>query len=453
MQCKNCIQQATKRRNISSHLGCFQAISFYPAFLNTAEVPEVYMHQFWNTIQKIKDTHAYRFKLDEKKFCVDTEVFHEIPRFVPDFITKTLLYLLQKKNWLHSFRNLVILASVICYLQFILIKCTSLGEHLLQSLMGASLGKQQDLIDSGNHELKSCGTSKILKLTRVTMTLLLEKFLLRKQGSIRKLLHPQENCLLSWKKNLQKKPKKAKKPAKKSNTVPTVGVVIIDTLGVPVSKKKAPSKGNRGKGMELLSDAALLEAAQVKEALQKSKKDSYTLHASGSGDRVGSQPKVLDESQDKTTGTDEGIGDSGDDDNDDDNNEVTKDDDDDEYDVESDANDDKEASDSEKMNSDEDENLNLNQNDVEEEENKEEDVLIEDAYVTLTSSQKTEGSKQSSSVSSDFARKFLNLDNIPLVIDEVASMMNFKTPHEESSTKAPPNLSVPVTAILETSTV
>ncbi|GKD95820.1 hypothetical protein Tco_1379717 [Tanacetum coccineum] len=27
----------------------------YPAFLITAEVPKVYMHQFWNTIKKIKD--------------------------------------------------------------------------------------------------------------------------------------------------------------------------------------------------------------------------------------------------------------------------------------------------------------------------------------------------------------------------------------------------------------
>ncbi|GJY39175.1 hypothetical protein Tco_0425539 [Tanacetum coccineum] len=42
-----------------------------------------------------------------------------------------------------------------------------------------------------------------------------------------------------------------------------------DTLGVSVSKKKAPAKGDRGKGMKLLSDAALLEAAQVKEALKE----------------------------------------------------------------------------------------------------------------------------------------------------------------------------------------
>ncbi|GJY76930.1 hypothetical protein Tco_0482046 [Tanacetum coccineum] len=79
--------------------------------------------------------------------------------------------------------------------------------------------------------------------------------------------------------------------------------------------------------------------------------------------------------------------------------------------------------------------------------------VIEDAHVTLTSSQKTKGSKQSSSISSDFASKFLNLDNVPPVIDEVASMMNVKTPHEELSTQAPPNLSVQVTAIPKTSIV
>ncbi|GKE19486.1 hypothetical protein Tco_1427063, partial [Tanacetum coccineum] len=79
-----------------------------------------------------------------------------------------------------------------------------------------------------------------------------------------------------------------------------------------------------------------------------------------------------------------------------------------------------------------------------------EEVWKGDAEMTDTTH---ESSKQSSSVSSDFASKFLNLDNVPPVIDEVTSMMNVKTPHEESSTQAPPNLSVLVTAIPETSTV
>nr|GEU48974.1 hypothetical protein [Tanacetum cinerariifolium] len=216
----------------------------------------------------------------------------------------------------------------------------------------------------------------------------------------------------------------------------------------------------------------------------------------GKDDGVDSQPKVPDESEDKTT-------DSGNDEsNDDDSDEVTKDDD--EDDVESDANKYKEASDSEKTNSDDDKNLNVNHNDDEEEEHEEDysfefnddeeeydelykdvdvkslyaerkkerkgdaemtdsdknvsqessyEQVVDDAHVTLTTTQKTEGSMQSSSISSDFSSKFLNLYNVPPVDNEVTFIMNEKVCQEESSTLAPPLLTVPVTAIQETSIV
>nr|GEW75281.1 hypothetical protein [Tanacetum cinerariifolium] len=63
---------------------------------------------------------------------------------------------------------------------------------------------------------------------------------------------------------------------------------------------------DRGKGMDLLFDVALLEAAQLKKTLKKSKLETHKLHVSGSGDGVGSQPKFSDEQGDKTTRTDEG---------------------------------------------------------------------------------------------------------------------------------------------------
>ncbi|GJS70686.1 hypothetical protein Tco_0703527 [Tanacetum coccineum] len=55
----------------------------YPAFQITAEVPKIYMHQFWNTIKKIEKTDAYDFKLDKKQCRVDTEVFREILQICP----------------------------------------------------------------------------------------------------------------------------------------------------------------------------------------------------------------------------------------------------------------------------------------------------------------------------------------------------------------------------------
>nr|GEX93392.1 hypothetical protein [Tanacetum cinerariifolium] len=77
--------------------------------------------------------------------------------------------------------------------------------------------------------------------------------------------------------------------------------------------------------------------------------------------------------------------------------------------------------------------------------------VIEDGHVILTSSQKTESSKQSCFVSSDFASKFLFLENVPPVVDEVASMMNFKT-HDESRTQAPSLFTVPKMVVPETAT-
>ncbi|GJV40481.1 hypothetical protein Tco_1418921 [Tanacetum coccineum] len=694
----------------------------YPAFLITAKVPEIYMHQFWTPI-----------------------------KYVLEFSTKTLLHHLQKKNWLHSFRNLAILASVIRYLQFILIKCTSLGEHLLQSSIGAFLGKQHDLIDSGNHEIKSCEygslipddminqdikdskayktyydfsigkvpprkarrykkvaspsrklslikeaepvkkakrvqrltrslltaansssirsrlnqevikrsrrlsylskqvggggicprilnqdfiapppeeelvtfiqelgysgkcnmlsaihtdqmhqpwrtfaaiinrfisgkrtgldrlresraqilwgmynkknvdyvallwedfmyqadnreissarneympylrftkTSKILKLTRLTTTLLLEKVPPRKTRKYKKVASPLRKLSLVKEAELVKKAKRVKRPAKKSTTAPTTGVVIRDTPGMSVSKKKAPAKADRSKGIEILFDVALSEAAQLKEATKRSKKDFHISQASGSGDGTDFELGVLDEQQRKTSGIDEGTGTKpgvpnvpkyqsesddkswgdSEDDNDDINDNDEGDDNVNDDDSENEDDDGNDAHDSERIDSDDDdENPSFTLKDYDEEEHDEEyesdnnngnvfkeedddlykdvdvrslgaehekerkgdeemtdadqnvsqeksyEQVVEDAHVTLTSSQKTESSKQSSSVSSDFVSKFMILDNVPPVIDEVASMMNVKNRQEESSTQAPSLFTVPETAILETS--
>ncbi|GJW47212.1 hypothetical protein Tco_0078858 [Tanacetum coccineum] len=55
----------------------------YPAFLITTEVPEIYIHQFWHTITKIKDPSLYKFKLDKKRCTIDAEVFRDILQICP----------------------------------------------------------------------------------------------------------------------------------------------------------------------------------------------------------------------------------------------------------------------------------------------------------------------------------------------------------------------------------
>ncbi|GJT42803.1 retrovirus-related pol polyprotein from transposon TNT 1-94 [Tanacetum coccineum] len=278
------------------------------------------------------------------------------------------------------------------------------------------------------------------------------------------------------------KSKLAKRPTKKSTTVITTSVVIRDTLSEFVPKKKTLAKVDRGKDMDLLSNVALLDAAQLKKTLKKSKLQTHKLHESGSGDGFSSQPKVPDELEDKTTGTNKGT-----------------------------ADDDKKASDSENIDSNEDKNPNLNQNNNEQEEHEEEyvrtpnsveftdddeeyeelykDVNIrlqatkheeegkrdeemtdvgldegtqqttyeqvkDDEHVIITTiydTQKIEVPLQSLSVSSDFSNQFLNLDNVSPTDTKVISMMNIKVRHKEPSTETPPLLNIPVMVIPKTS--
>ncbi|GJT37808.1 hypothetical protein Tco_0937673 [Tanacetum coccineum] len=86
----------------------------------------------------------------------------------------------------------------------------------------------------------------------------------RKQGNLRNLL------LILKKKTLVVVEEPAEKPAKKpaARRQPD-DVQIKDTPGVSVSKKKAPAKTERSKGIELLSEAVILEEAQLKKATKE----------------------------------------------------------------------------------------------------------------------------------------------------------------------------------------
>ncbi|GKD71259.1 hypothetical protein Tco_1325349 [Tanacetum coccineum] len=272
-----------------------------------------------------------------------------------------------------------------------------------------------------------------------------------------------------------------------------IQVTNIILHGLP-HDKKAPATTDKIEGIDLLFEVALLKDAQMKKVLKPSKRETYSLQPSGSGDGVGPQTKVPDEP--KESGDDD---DGNDDDNDDDGSDTD--------------------SDNERTESNKDENPNLNQNndDIEEEyvhtlenyestddeneyvneeeydrideelykdvnmklkdvEHREErkrdaektdaghddvtqetsyDQVEDDAHVTLTAvhdTQKTKVPLQSSSISSDFATQFLNMDNIPPPNTEINSMMNIDVCHEEPSNQTPSLLTKPVTVIPKTLT-
>ncbi|GJT58255.1 hypothetical protein Tco_0993309 [Tanacetum coccineum] len=76
----------------------------------------------------------------------------------------------------------------------------------------------------------------------------------------------------------------------------------------------------------------------------------------------------------------------------------------------------------------------------------------EDAHVTLTpvlDIQITDEPVQSSSVSSDFTRKLLNLENPSLADNEIASLMDTTVRHEEPGSQTSPLYTIPITVVFE----
>ncbi|GJV57172.1 hypothetical protein Tco_1458177 [Tanacetum coccineum] len=87
------------------------------------------------------------------------------------------------------------------------------------------------------------------------------------------------------KKSCPKRGKRLKTPAKKSASKPATGIVIRVALSWNKLKRKEKEKVDvaHGKGIELLSEVALSEKAQMKEVRKKSLRDFHKTHPSGSG--------------------------------------------------------------------------------------------------------------------------------------------------------------------------
>nr|GEY44005.1 hypothetical protein [Tanacetum cinerariifolium] len=94
------------------------------------------------------------------------------------------------------------------------------------------------------------------------------------------------------------------------------------------------------------------------------------------------------------------------------------------------------------------EKTNVGQDDVNQETTY--DQVKDDAHVTLTTvhdTQKTKVPLQSSSISSDFATQFLNMDNVSPAYTKIISIKNINVLHKEPSNQTPSFLTIPVTIL------
>ncbi|GJZ99432.1 hypothetical protein Tco_0671983 [Tanacetum coccineum] len=417
----------------------------------TAEVPEVYMHQFWNTIQKIKDTDAYRFKMDKKKFRVDTEVFCEILHICPrlhnqDFFVppseEELVTFIQELGYSGKCDMLSAIHTDQMHQRCktfaaIINRCISgkttrldrLRESRAQILWGIYNKKNVDYVallweyfmyQADNREISSARKehTPYPRFTKVIISNFISK---DKTISMRNMINLHiiyDDSFLGTLKFVSK-----------TQDYQQYGSLIPDDMinqDIKDSKyyktyydvatgKATPKKARKYKKVaspsRKLSPVLEEEHAEKPKRTRKPAKKSTTVPTAG----VAIKDTLIESVPKKKTPTK----------------------------VDRDAEREKERKGDTEM-IDADKNVSQERS---------YEQVVDETHVTLTITQNTKGSMQSSSVSSDFASKFINLDNVPLADNEVASMMNVKVHREESSTLAPPLLTVHVTAIPETSTV
>ncbi|GKA32086.1 hypothetical protein Tco_0718453 [Tanacetum coccineum] len=295
------------------------------------------------------------------------------------------------------------------------------------------------------------------------------------------------------------KGKRVKRPAKKSTTKPTTGVVIREAPVETKSKSKEKEKVDvtHEKGIELLSEVALTEEAQMKEVRKNSLRDFHKTHPSGSG-TVAEKPPSVDKITPTVTseGTDDNNNDqdSSNEDSEQENEseeqvsdseqeEESKDDDQEEEEFvhTSSPTDDKDndnlESESDDVNKSNEESDDVNKSDdvikgdkeivqgegadaemIDAQQGNEnlettQEQVVEDAHVTISTVTKTKVPVTSSSCTSDLASKFLNFSDIPHTDAEIVSPLDVHVHHEVLRTQAPTLLTIPVFVITESSPV
>ncbi|GJX80052.1 hypothetical protein Tco_0328201 [Tanacetum coccineum] len=135
----------------------------YPAFFITIDVLEIYMQQFWFTINRKYST-TYKFKIDKKSYRIDIEVFIEIFHICLRLPNKDFHENRQMMKLSPSLRNLATKETLNLSLKWSLIRCTNHGELLLQSSTSAYLEKLRVLTSFDFQELKFYGECSIRRM-------------------------------------------------------------------------------------------------------------------------------------------------------------------------------------------------------------------------------------------------------------------------------------------------
>nr|GEX87674.1 hypothetical protein [Tanacetum cinerariifolium] len=230
----------------------------------------------------------FMYKADNREISLVRKAHMSYPRFtkviIDHFTSKDNIIFMRKRTNLHTVRNDSLLAT----LKFVskTEDCQKYGALILDGMINDDIK-----LSAAYKTYVDYATGKVPP---------------KKVRKFKKPTSPKLKTIPVSPKEPTQKGKRVKKPAKKAITATTTSVIIRDAPDKSVSKKKAPAKADRDKGIKLLFDAALLEDAQLKKTLRKSKRETHKVQASGSSEGADFESEVPDEPKGKTRYISEG---------------------------------------------------------------------------------------------------------------------------------------------------
>ncbi|GJY55578.1 hypothetical protein Tco_0454693 [Tanacetum coccineum] len=294
----------------------------YFAFFITVDVPEVYMHQFWDSVYK-HDT-FYRFKIDKRKrFKLNREFFRDIFKICPrvqgqDFdalpTDEEIISLSRKTtglNKLHLSRAQILWGMYhqknVDYVELLwedfiyqidnkaykrkrrfswrneIEMHTSKDDYLINTLRFVSTKEETQIYGAILPKSLTSPEMKESKAYKTHLGFATGATPPKKAQKFKKPASPKLTTVVVSTEEPTRKSKRVKRHAKTSTKAPTRGVIIRETSEMPLSKKKENVDVTRGKEIELLSQVDLKEDAQFKEVQRKSMREFHKTHPSGSG--------------------------------------------------------------------------------------------------------------------------------------------------------------------------
>ncbi|GKA86386.1 hypothetical protein Tco_0808097 [Tanacetum coccineum] len=345
----------SKESTLQVALDALKLTPFYKAFEISADVPEIYMQEFWVTVSRHHS--SLRFKLNGKIHTVNVDNFRDMLKICPKLQGQKFEEPPLEEEILSFIRDLGHTGEI-KFLSDVNVNhmhrpWRSFAAIINKCLSGKTTALENLVYQVENKKSKKNNDMYYPRFTKV----IVDYFMAKDQGiprrnkmfwhyarddfmftTIRVISKHQDTQVygvilpqhLTNQAMVESEAYKTYLAYATGEKIPKLKYVKnkADSESSPKTKPTQASKGKRiktsakgdkaakmkqsatkSKGLTVLSEAALSEADQIKLATKRSKKEFYSSHASGSGERVDIQSKVPDEQQQTVSGTNEGAGD------------------------------------------------------------------------------------------------------------------------------------------------